>query len=140
MPELTNRITMPVAAYADKLAAGQTVAGVMTPDKVVDLLVEMAEEGCRLAESAQKAATLNQEEAARFVTDSQALAYVGAGVAQKVYAAIAKRCYQKTKDEKYAQSLRDHLQRSIEVYEKLVALTDKTYVNATRHGDEPQLA
>ena len=48
----------------------------MTPDKVVDLLVEMAEEGRRLAESVQKAATQNQDEAARFVTDSQALVYV----------------------------------------------------------------
>ena len=131
MPELTNRITMPIDAYADKLAAGQTVTGAMTPDKVVDLLVEMAEEGCRLAESAEKAATLNQDEAARFVTDSQALVYVAQAWREKVYAAIAKRCYQKTKDEKYAQSLRDHLQRSIEVYEKLVALTDKTYVNAS---------
>ena len=65
------------------------------------------------------------------MTDSQALAYVAQAWRQKVYAAIAKRCYQKTKDEKYAQSLRDHLQRSIDVYEKLVALTDKTYVNAT---------
>ena len=54
MPELTNRITMPIDAYADKLAAGQTVTAAMTPDKVVDLLVEMAEEGCRLAESARQ--------------------------------------------------------------------------------------
>ena len=35
------------------------------------------------------------------------------------------------KGKKYAQSLHDHLRRSIEVYEKLVALTDKTYVNAS---------
>jgi hypothetical protein len=131
MPELTDRITMPVAAYADKLAAGQAISGVMTPDKVADLLVEMAEEGCRLAESAHKTATADQEEAARFVTDSQALAYVARAWREKVYAAIAKRCYQDSKDEKYAQALRDHLQRSIEVYEKLVALTDRTYVNAT---------
>jgi hypothetical protein len=131
VPDLTNRITMPVAEYADKLAAGQTVAGAMTPDKVVDLLVEMAEEGCRLAESVQKAATVNQEEAARFVTDSQALALVTQAWQQKVYAAIAKRCYQKTKDAKYAKALLDHTQRSVAIYEKLVALTDKTYVNAT---------
>jgi hypothetical protein len=103
----------------------------MTPDKVVDLLVEMAAEGCRLAEAVQKSATSNQAEAARFVTDSKALVYVTQAWQQKVYAAIAKRCYQKTKDEKYAQALKNHLQRSIDVYQKLVALTDKTYVNAT---------
>ncbi|MBN2580292.1 MAG: hypothetical protein JXB10_14980 [Pirellulales bacterium] len=131
LPELTDRITMPVAAYADTLAAGKTVAGVMTPDKVADLLVEMATEGCRIAALLQKTATRNQEEAARFVTDSQALDYVAQAWREKVYAAIAKRCYQKTKDEKYARSMLDHLQRSVDVYEKLVALTDKTYVNAT---------
>ncbi len=131
MPALTNRITMPLDAYADKLAAGQTVADAMTPDKVVDLLVEMAGEGRGLAESAHKDATANQEEAARFVTDSQALVYVAQAWREKVYAAIAKRCYQDTKDKKYAKSLLDHLQRSVEVYEKLVALTDRTYVNAT---------
>ena len=103
----------------------------MTPDKVADLLVELAEEGRGLAESARKAATANQDEAARFVTDSQALIYVAQAWREKVYAAIAKRCYQDSKDEKYAKALRDHLQRSVEVYEKLVALTDRTYVNAT---------
>jgi hypothetical protein len=131
LPNLANRVTMPVAAYANKLAAGQTVADAMTPDKVVDLLVKLAEEGHGLAEAFHKAAIQNQDEAARFVGDSQALVYVAQAWREKVLAAIAKRCYQRTQDVKYAQSLREHLQRSIEVYEKLVALTDKTYVNAT---------
>ncbi len=131
LPELTNRITLPIDVYAERLAAGGKADGVMTPDKVVDLLVQMAEEGCRLAEAVQKSATRNQDEAARFVTDSRALSYVAQAWRQKVYAAIAKRCYERTRAKRYAQSLEDHLRQSIEVYEKLVALTDKTYINAT---------
>ena len=45
---------MPVAEYAEKMAAGETVTDAMTPDKVVDLLVEMAEEGLGIAEKASK--------------------------------------------------------------------------------------
>ena len=90
----------------------------------------MAEEGCALPRRLKQAAT-NQEEAARFVTDSQALVFVAQAWREKVLAAIAKRGYQKTGEEKYAQSLRDHLRQSIEIYEKLVDLTDKTYINAT---------
>jgi hypothetical protein len=131
LPALANRITMPVAAFADQQPQGQTAADAMTPNKVVDLLVELADEGLRISESAQKAATLNQEEAARYVTDSQAVVYVAQAWRQKVLAAIAKRCYQRTNDEKYAQRLREHLQTSIVVYAKLVELTDQTYLNAT---------
>jgi hypothetical protein len=131
LPALANRITMPVAAFADQQPQWQTAGDAMTPNKVVDLLVELAEEGLRIAESAQPATTLNQEEAARYVTDSQAVVYVAQAWRQKVLAAIAKRCYQRTNDEKYAQRLREHLQTSIVVYAKLVELTDQTYLNAT---------
>ena len=46
-------------------------------------------------------------------------------------AAIAKRCFRKTGDDKYARALLDHVQGSIDAYEKLVTLTDRTYLNAT---------
>jgi len=131
LPELTNRIPMPVATYAEKLAAGQAVTNAMTPDRVAALLVEMAEEGLHLAEPARAAATKNQEEAARFVTDSRALVLVAKAWREKVLAAVAKRAFQKTGQEKYAQELREHLRQSVAIYEKLVALTDTTYVNAT---------
>ena len=47
-------------------------------------------------------------------------------------AAIAKRAFQKTGDEKYARELREHLRRSVAIYEKLVALTDTT------DGNDPE--
>jgi len=105
LPELTNRIPMPVAIYAEKLAAGQAVTDAMTPDNCAALLVELAEEGLRLAESARGAATKNQAEAGRFVTDSQALVLTAKAWREKVLAAIAKRGFQKTGEEKYARDL-----------------------------------
>ena len=37
----------------------------------------------------------------------------------------------KTVEEKFAEDLRNHLRQSIEIYLKLVSLTDRTYVNAS---------
>jgi hypothetical protein len=113
------------------MAAGQTVADAMTPDKVIDLLVELAQEGLILAEKASSAASNNREEAARFVTDSQALLLVTQAWREKVLAAIAKRAYQQTGAEKYADQLREHLRKSIDIYLKLLALTERTYINPT---------
>jgi hypothetical protein len=131
LPGLTNRTTMPVAEYAEKMADGQTIADAMTPERVVDLLVEMAQEGLGIAEKGQAASARNRDEAARFVTDNQALVLVTQAWREKVLAAIAKRAYQKTGEEKYADALREHLRKSIEIYQKLVVLTDVTYVNAS---------
>ncbi|MCC6125747.1 MAG: hypothetical protein IT426_12340 [Pirellulales bacterium] len=131
LPGLTDRMAMPVAEFAEKMAAGQTVTDAMTPDKLVDLFVAMAEEGLALAEKGQAAASKNRDEAARFVTDSQALVLVTQAWREKVLAAIAKRAYQQTGAEKYADELREHLRKSIEIYLKLIALTELTYVNPT---------
>ena len=72
---------MPVEAYANEQAEGRTIAGVMTPDKLAGLLVELAEEGLRIAESNRQAATRNRDEAARFVTDSQSFSSHREGLA-----------------------------------------------------------
>ena len=128
---LRGRITLPIAEYAERLARGQKTSDAMTPDRVVGLLAELAEEGLRIARDAERAATANRDEAARFVTDSQALVYITRAWQHKVLAAIAKRVYQRTGDEKEKEALREHLRRSITAYEELVALTDRTYLNAT---------
>ena len=59
------------------------------------------------------------------------MVYITKAWREKVLAAIAKRAYQKTGEEKYADELRNHLRQSIEIYLKLAALTEETYVNAT---------
>jgi len=128
---LRGRITLPAAEYAERLARGQKTTDAMTPDRVVGLLAELAEEGLKTAREAERAATANRDEAARFVTDSQALVYITRAWQHKVLAAIAKRICQQTGDEKQKETLRVHLRQSIAAYEELVALTDRTYLNAT---------
>jgi len=131
LPNLTNRISMPVSEYADKLAKSENVTDAMTADKITDLFVEMAKQSVKLAENAQSSATENKAEAGRFATDSQALVYITQAWRYKIMAAIEKQLWLKSDDEKHKKALLQYLQDAIDVYEKLVALTDKTYINAT---------
>ena len=128
---LTNRISMSVASYADAIAGGEEIGDVMAPDKVAELLVELAQESLELAVQARHAGTVHQDELDRFVSDSQALLLIAQAWREKVSAAIAKRLWQKTGQEDYARQLLGHMEKSVQVYEELVALTDKTYINPT---------
>jgi len=49
---------------------------------------------------------------------------------EKILAAIAKRAFWTTGDQKYAGHLREDLRQSVAIYEELVKLTGTTYVNA----------
>jgi len=50
---------------------------------------------------------------------------------EKILAAIAKRAFWTTGDQKYAGHLREDLRQSVAIYEELVKLTGTTYVNAS---------
>ncbi len=130
-PSLTSRMTLSIAQYADRLAKRENTAGVMTPEHVADLLVELAEESLDLARRARQSATAELEEANRFVTDSQALVTITQAWRHKVLAAIEKRMLQADDRPARREAFLRHMEDSVRVYEKLVALTDKTYVNAT---------
>ncbi|MBE7559303.1 hypothetical protein HS125_10270 [bacterium] len=130
-PELTDRMTMPVAEMAYRMAKGQSLAGRMTPDKVMALLVKMAEESVETARKARAAATKNRAEAGRFISDSEALVLVARAWQCKVMAALHKALWQETGSEENKRVFLQYLEQSIPVYEQLVALTDRTYVNPT---------
>ena len=134
MPKLTNRISMPVSSYADALAEGREVKDTMTPDKILALMLEMDEEAIALAQKVQAKASVNKDEAARFVTDAQALKLVTQVWEHRVLAAMEKRLYDKTRKTGHKDAFVNHLQAAIKNYEDLVALTDKTYLNATDIG------
>jgi hypothetical protein len=132
MPQLENRYSMTVSDFAEKTVAVEEIVNVMTPDKVLDLLVEMGEESVQIATDAQKYANAqSKEELGRFVTDSEALVYITKAWRHKVLAAVEKRKFQLTKKEKHKEKCLKHLEDAVSVYEQLVDLTDKTYVNAT---------
>lgn len=128
---LASRQTMPLVQFADSLARGAPPAATLTPDKVVELLAELAEESLALAQRARQAATANQDEGERFISDSQALVYVTQAWRHKILAAIEKRVLLRGGGPEHRQAFRRHLDESLAVYRKLVALTDQTYVNAT---------
>ncbi len=62
VPGLVDRKVMGIAEYADRLMSGERPQNVMTPDKVLDLLAELAEESLSLARSARQSATANLDE------------------------------------------------------------------------------
>jgi hypothetical protein len=132
LPELAERISMPVTQYAEALSAGLEVTEAMTPDKVCDLLCELADEAMQSALAAQAAATNpdTKEELSRFVTDSQMYVLATRALRHKVCAAILKARMLRSSDAALAEAFLRHMQQSVEVYQDLAQLTDRTYRNA----------
>ena len=130
-PALTNRMSMPVSAYAEAMADGRTVTDGMTPNRVAALIVKLAKRSVELAKEAAEKAATHKDEAARFITDSEALVLIAQAWDEKINAAIQKGAWLKTHERRFAEKCLAHLRASVEAYEKLVALTDRTYVNPT---------
>jgi hypothetical protein len=129
--QVTNRMSMPVAEYAGKLARRQPVTNAMTPDRVADLLVTLAREAEGLARQAETAATRAEDEAARYVTDSQAIRFVAEYYRAKVNAALHKRLWRLTGDAAHQKALVALMEQSVVFYRQLVELTGRTYIAAT---------
>ncbi len=146
LPELTERLSMPVAQYAEALAAGREVTEAMTPDKVCDLLCELAEESLEAARAAQAAAPNpdTKAELGRFVTDSRMYVLATRALRHKVNAAILKARMTHTGQAHLVELFRDHVEQSVTVYEELAELTGRTYRNANdlmgRHWNREGLA
>lgn len=115
--------------YVQKKLAGEDLSHYVTPDRLTETLVEMAEESLAWAKKAERAATKNKEEAARFVTDSEALILVARMYRHFHAAAIAKRLIMDTGDkEKYAAEFLREMDATLTEYEKLRGLTAGTYM------------
>lgn len=134
LPNLTERLSMPVAQYAHELAAGRTVTDAMTPDKVCDLLCDMAVEALEAARAAQAVGTTasDTEELQRFVTDSELYLLAAKAFRHKVQAAILKARMVETRNTDLAAEFQKHMDQSVAVYEELARLTSRTY----RNGNE----
>ncbi len=146
LPGLTERLSMPVAQYAAELSAGREVTDAMTPDKVCELLCELAAEALEAAREAHAAADdpCAKNELARFVTDSEMYVLATEALGHKVQAAILKARMTHTGRADLAEPFREHMERSVAVYEKLAELTGRTYRNANdlmgRHWNREGLA
>ena len=132
LPDLSERISMPVAQYAEAQSAGNEVTGAMMPDKVCDLLCELADKAMESAHAARAAATdpAAKAELGRFVSDSQMYVLATRALRHKVGAAILKARMLRKTDAGLGKEFLQHMQQSVEVYENLAQLTDRTYRNA----------
>lgn len=146
LPELTERLSMPVAQYADALSRGQPVAEAMTPDKVCDLLCELADEAMTSALAAQASAkdSFIKAELGRFVTDSQLYSMAANALRHKVNAAIGKARMLQASRANLGSAFMKDMEQSVQIYEELAKLTDRTYRNANdlmgRHWKREGLA
>jgi hypothetical protein len=131
LPQLTQRVSMPVAQYATELSADRQVTDAMPPDRVCDLLCQLAGESLKEAQAAQAEATdpAAREELGRFATDSQMYVLATEALRQKVLAALVKGQMLASGDRGLAKSFIQHMENSVAVYEKLAELTSRTYLS-----------
>jgi hypothetical protein len=132
LPKLTERISMPVAQYAEALSASRQVTEAMTPDKVCDLLCKLSDEAMESARAARTTANNADAKAEldRFVTDSRMYVLATRALRHKVNAATLKARMLHAGHADLSSEFIKHMEQSVEVYENLAQLTDRTYRNA----------
>lgn len=128
--KLTDKIRMPVKEYALHTLSCNTEINKITPDKICELYIELAKQSIEIAQELTNKATVNKDEAERFVSDSRALLYITQHWNEKIEAAIYKTKWIAAKDEKYLDTCITHLENSVNYYKQLKDLTDSTYINS----------
>jgi hypothetical protein len=131
---LEHRIPIPVAEYAARLEEGRIVTEAITPDKLMVLLVELADASVAVAKGAAAAAGDLQEEAHRFVMDSEMYAFATRALRHKVNAAILKARMQLNPEKAatHTPAFLEQMEGSVRVYQQLVELTQRTYYRGDR--------
>ena len=127
--ELSKRPPMSVHDYVEHLASGaQTLTEpVITPRNLFQLFDSMAGKALDAAKSAAGAASKNQDEARRFVTDAEIIREVVGFYQSKTEAAIHKGLYDRLGKDEDATEMLPHLEKSVEHYGALTAKASKAY-------------
>jgi hypothetical protein len=131
---LEQRTCMPVTQYATYLTKNLPVESAMTPDKVSDLLYELACEALDLAEIAAAAGDApHKAELHRFVTDSQIFKLATEALRAKEHATILKACMllENSYDEKRADAFLKKMEESVQIYQTLSDLGNSAYERAS---------
>jgi hypothetical protein len=119
--------SMPVAQYAEELAAGRMPEGYVLPDRLLDLYLSMANASLDRAQQAQRLTSNDPDEIRCFAQDSQCLVYTVEYYRHKVLAALAKRLLELTGDEKHGVALRRHMRDSVTAYERMFTYAQQFY-------------
>ncbi|MGE4587762.1 MAG: hypothetical protein AB7D05_10515, partial [Mangrovibacterium sp.] len=132
---LAQRKCMPVSQYARYLVKNENVESALTPDKVIPLLTELADEALTLARKADSIAVKSpyRSEIHRFVIDSEILKLATETMTTKEEAVIMKACmllendFSKQKTDEFIEKMEE----SVDRYKKLYHLGQASYIKAS---------
>jgi hypothetical protein len=127
--------SMPVAQYAEELAAGREPEGYILPDKLIDLYLEMARRALDEAKAAAALETNDPAEMRRFVQDSECLVLTVEYYRHKILAALEKRLLEKTGDPARERAFRGHIEASVPAYERMFEHARRFYTKGTSMWD-----
>jgi hypothetical protein len=124
--------TMSIADYAVAASKGEVVTDLMTPLQVYDNLRSFGEnalEAVRKAESADISSMtdLQKREYKQFVSDQEAMAYLGLYYSEKILAAVDMRMLNETSDESYRQSAIAHLTTALDYWKAYAEIQSLKY-------------
>ena len=113
--------TMSIADYAVASSKGEVVTDLMTPPQVSDNLRNFGEnalDAVRKAESVDMSSMtdLQKREYKQFVSDQEAMAYLGLYYSEKILASVDMRMLNETSDESYRQSAIAHLTNALDYW------------------------
>jgi hypothetical protein len=137
--DIAQRKSMPVSQYAGYLVKKENVESAMTPNKVIQLFNELANEALTLAKKAESAAkeSPHKAELHRFVSDSKIFKLATETMIAKEEAAILKACMllEKSCTEKQANDFIQYMEKSVMKYEELYNLGQASYSKASFRMD-----
>ena len=112
---------MSIADYAVASSKGEVVTDLMTPPQVSDNLRNFGEnalDAVRKAESVDMSSMtdLQKREYKQFVSDQEAMAYLGLYYSEKILASVDMRMLNETSDESYRQSAIAHLTNALDYW------------------------
>ena len=124
--------TMSIADYAVAASKGEVVTDLMTPPEVSDNLRSFGEAALaavRKAESADMSSMtdIQRREYKQFVSDQEAMAYLGLYYSEKILAAVDMRILNETSDENYRSSAIGHLKTALEYWKAYAGIQGTKY-------------
>lgn len=124
--------TMSIADYAIEKSKGEVITDLMTPPEVSENLKTYANEALDAAGKARAVdmssmTDLQRREYLAFVSDQEAMAYLGLYYSEKVIAAVDLRILNETNDESFRQSAIEHLKTALEYWKSYAEIQTAKY-------------
>ncbi|MBD5780422.1 hypothetical protein IEN85_13055 [Pelagicoccus sp. NFK12] len=135
LEEVADLRSLPVAQYAQQVVVGEVSRKNLLPLELVQLYVEMAQRSKEIAQRMAALPGIDGAERARFVSDSECLILTARYYQLKIQAAFAKRMLIVSGEDRYADDLKEKMEESVRVYERLVSYARLHYVAGSSMWD-----